>query len=409
MIVADHPVLPATAFDDVAALLLRVRQVAERCAASAAARDVDGAFPAAEFRDLAAAGALAAPLPRRLGGLGLGTEPGGAAALLRLFELLGWGSLPVGRLFEGHANALILIAAFGTAEQAARAAADVRDHGRVFAVWNTEGADGVRIAPGPGGRFRLSGAKLFASGAGSVERPLLTAAWPDGGWQMVVLPSERLDPPPTIDRSWWAPLGMRASASHRMAFDGVEVGPEDLVGEPGDYYRQPWFGAGAVRFAAVQLGGAAAVLDAGRRDLVERRRVDDAFQQARFGAAAVALEGGRGWLHGFARLADRSPFGGVARDAIGGPDAVADDALLAYANLARTGIERACLDILEAMERGVGSRGMLAPHPLERLGRDLTTYLRQPAPDAALADAGRYVLDSPRSAVDRWDDGEGNR
>jgi hypothetical protein len=70
--------------------------------------------------------------------------------------------------------------------------------------------------------------------------------------------------------------------------------------------------------------------------------------------------------------------------------------------MARTAIERACLDIVELVERSVGVRGMLAPHPIERLVRDLTIYLRQPAPDAALTDAGRYALASTTTAADLW-------
>jgi len=34
---------------------------------------------------------------------------------------------------------------------------------------------------------------------------------------------------------------------------------------------------------------------------------------------------------------------------------------------------------------------MIAPHPLERLIRDLRTYLRQPNPDRALAAVGTAV------------------
>lgn len=400
------PTIRATASPDsgeVDAMLARARRVAVACAGMAPARDEDAAFPLSEFGLLAEAGVLTAPLPRHRGGLGLGTEPGGVGPLLRLLELLGWGSLPVGRLYEGHANALALIETFGSSEQTARFAADIRDRSYRFAVWNTEGPDGVNLLPLAGDRFRLDGAKIFASGAGHVERPLLTAALPDGGWQMLILPTERLSRPPRIDRSWWRPLGMRASASYRIDLSGVEIDRDDLVGGPGDYYRQPWFAAGAIRFAAVQLGGAAALFDAGRADLGSRGRVDDPFQQARFGEAAVALEGGRLWLRGAAELADRSPFGGAP------PGDVADDEMVAYANLTRTAIEGACLDVLERVERGVGSRGMLRPHPVERIGRDLTTYLRQPAPDAALAGAGRYVLASDRSTIEAWGTGERER
>lgn len=36
------------------------------------------------------------------------------------------------------------------------------------------------------------------------------------------------------------------------------------------------------------------------------------------------------------------------------------------------------MNVLEIAERSVGASGMIQPHPLERLMRDLRTYLRQP-------------------------------
>jgi hypothetical protein len=60
-------------------------------------------------------------------------------------------------------------------------------------------------------------------------------------------------------------------------------------------------------------------------------------------------------------------------------------------NAARGAIERAALNVMELAERSVGAAGMMAPHPLERLMRDLRTYLRQPNPDGALASIGAAV------------------
>jgi alkylation response protein AidB-like acyl-CoA dehydrogenase len=79
------------------------------------------------------------------------------------------------------------------------------------------------------------------------------------------------------------------------------------------------------------------------------------------------------------------------------PDAAAE--AVHVANMTRTAIERICLDVLEDAVRGIGVAGLLKPHPLERRVRDLTTYLRQPAPDATLAAIGKHVLASrsPRS------------
>jgi alkylation response protein AidB-like acyl-CoA dehydrogenase len=64
----------------------------------------------------------------------------------------------------------------------------------------------------------------------------------------------------------------------------------------------------------------------------------------------------------------------------------------AYVNLARSAVERAGLDVLELVHRSVGLAGFLRTHPIERVSRDLATYLRQPAPDRALTAAAAYVL-----------------
>ena len=65
---------------------------------------------------------------------------------------------------------------------------------------------------------------------------------------------------------------------------------------------------------------------------------------------------------------------------------------LAYANMMRSAIEKICVETMNLCQKSVGARGLNKPFHFERIIRDLTIYLRQPAPDAALADAGRYVL-----------------
>lgn len=358
--------------------------------------DRDDAFPEEEFQRIAAAGLLAAPLPRALGGADLGGVPGATLPLLELLAQLGRGNLSVGRLYEGHVNALHLLCRFGTAAQVFTAAADVRERSLLFGVWNTEATDGVRLTPGTDAMYRMTGAKTFASGAGRVARPMVNGALPDGGWQMCLVPMERAVA--RIDPSSWHPLGMRASGSYRIAFDGVELAKDALIGAPGDYYRQPWFSGGAIRFAAVQLGGAMALLDATRAYLRDLNRTGDPYQRARVGEMAIAVESGALWLRGAATVADRSAFAG------GGE---ADAPFVAHVNMARTAIERICLDVMRLAEQAVGARGLLPPYPFERIIRDLTLYLRQPAPDAALAGAGQYVLEQMGRADQLWE-GDGD-
>ncbi|WP_201986124.1 acyl-CoA dehydrogenase family protein [Hymenobacter rubidus] len=347
----------------------------------AAATDVAGGFPTQEFDWLRAAGLLTAALPAALGGAGLDT-PAATLPLLRVLQHIGRGNLAVGRVYEGHVNALLLIQQLASATQLMRYAADARA-GLLFGVWNTEDpAEGVRLEPLPTGGYRLHGAKTFASGAGHLARPLITGALPDGqGWQLFVLPADQQVP--GLDRSFWRPLGMRATASFRADLTGLEIGPEDLIGLPDAYYQQPAFSGGAIRFATVQLGGAEAVFEETRRFLRDLGRTDDPYQRQRLGEMAILLESGRQWVRGAAEHAAR-PEAATPQGA---------EATVAYANMMRTAIEKICLDMLQLAERSVGARGLLQPLPFERLHRDLTHYLRQPAPDGTLADVGRFVLE----------------
>jgi alkylation response protein AidB-like acyl-CoA dehydrogenase len=239
----------------------------------------------------------------------------------------------------------------------------------------------------------MEGAKTFASGAGHISRAIVTGRLPDGGWQMALVPMDLVAT--QIDPSFWQPLGMQASVSYKVDFSGVRLGRDALIGGADDYHRQPWFSGGAIRFAAVQLGGAEALLDVAREALQSLGRTDDPYQRQRIGQGAILIESGRHWIDAAARNVDLGP----------GADAGDCDRRLAYANMTRTAIESICLEVMRIVERSIGVRGMLRPSPIERLLRDLTMYLRQPAPDAALAQAGAYVLDNDVPFGRLWPDG----
>jgi hypothetical protein len=48
------------------------------------------------------------------------------------------------------------------------------------------------------------------------------------------------------------------------------------------------------------------------------------------------------------------------------------------------------LQSIQLAQRCLGLSAFLAGNPVERICRDLATYLRQPAPDEALAGAARH-------------------
>ncbi len=340
---------------------------------------------------------MAAPLQRELGGWGAGIDANVTYESLMLLKQMGRGNLAVGRVYEGHVNALQLIQTFGTREQIASYACDARDRHKIFGVWNAEASDGVKIIPLDNGKYRLEGSKTFCSGSGYVERPFVNGALPDGSWQMFIVPMDQVTT--LSDPNWWQPSGMRATASYKVNFSGVELEESSLIAKPGDYFRQPWLSAGVVRFAAVQLGGAEALFDLTRQYLQNMEYTNDPYQKERLGRMAIAIESGHLWLRGAADMvAAYAPvFGGYP--SVKNPQA---DQLVAYANMVRTTIEQICIDTMQICERCIGTRGLLPPNPMERIIRDLTLYLRQPAFDAALANVGQYVLAETHPAHLLW-------
>jgi alkylation response protein AidB-like acyl-CoA dehydrogenase len=370
--------------EDFTDLLRRAAAVAEFALSEAARTDAETDFPRETFERVRAEDLLVVCLPKEFGGRGIGLRAGTNRALLHLLKIIGRGNLAVGRVFEGHVNALLLLLLYGKPEQIEKFAADAR-RGALFGVWNTEGFDGVKIESINNSRFRLAGAKIFASGAGFVTRPFVNAAFADGGWQMCLLSLSAEAAAARTDESWWQPLGMRATRSFRVDFTEIEIECENLIGEPNDYYREPWFSVGAIRFAAVQLGAAESLLELTCQYLRGLNRASDVFQQQRVAEMAIRVKTGNLWLDAAGQNLDRF---------LSNPTDTQRKKLLTYANLMRTAIEQICVDIMIFCQRSIGARGLMRPLHFERIIRDLTIYLRQPAPDAALIAAGRAVLES---------------
>src|SRR6204780_5074316 len=196
------------------------REVAEKAFARASDYDEDGAYPAAHVAALHEAGLLTAVLPVKCGGVGLT-----GLSLSEVLRSIGSGSLPLGRLFEGHVNALELVLRYGN-DRRVELVADEARAGKLFGVWNTDDANGLRLIHRHG-RSWLEGRKVLASGAGHIERPLVTAT-DENGRRLMVLP--KLVGSDRADLSRWKAQGMRASATGTVDFTGVEIEPIEIVG-----------------------------------------------------------------------------------------------------------------------------------------------------------------------------------
>ncbi|MBW6526370.1 acyl-CoA dehydrogenase [Sphingomonas sp. RHCKR7] len=296
-------------------------------------------------------------------------DPRDATAMLTLLRLLyrvGREDLPLGRLFEGHVDATQIVARYGDAAQRERLGAAVRD-GAALGVWNADlPGEPLRIDGG-----RLSGGKSFASGAGVLSHALVTidAA---GGRQLALLDLAAVSP--AVDRSVWHVVGMQRSETHVVRWRDVPLDASALVGAPGDYVREPWFSGGALRFAAVQAGGVARLVDEVRDHLVAAGRAADPHQAGRLarlyalaeGAAAAVRRASEGW------------FG-------------AESARLPLVAAARAAVYAAGGEALGLAQEAVGVQALFRDHPLAATLTDLAMYLRQPGPDAQRMAVGAAV------------------
>lgn len=343
--------------------------------------DREAVFPDDAIATLTDHGLLLAPFPKALGGADL-LQPSAASDLFEVLRRVGSGDLSTGRLYEGHVNAVGLVARYGTPGQLA-GLADYAADGGLSAVWNAEGARGANLEPGTEG-WTLQGGKILSSGAGSIARPLVTASREGGVW--MTLP--RLAPGERADLSGWTAQGMRSSATGTIDLAGIPIGPDDLVGGADDYKRQPFFSGGAWRFCAVQLGAIERLVDLFREALSRSGRGGDAYQRQRVADCVIAAGGAAAWIETAANLCAR--------------ERSVPEAIVANVGFVRTVTERAGLDVMERVHRGVGLGSFVRPNAIERVGRDLATYLRQPAPDGAMADAAAFALGSDLPVRDLW-------
>ena len=338
--------------------------------------------PRRELERFAELGLLTAPLPAEFGGLGLGTDPGNHTSLLRLLAIVGGADLALGRIYEGHVNGILLVARYGSREQLGRLADDCRA-GRLSAVWNTGAAEPMRVRTHEDG-FRLEGIKTFATGAAFIERPIVTAelVTPENagrGWQMTIPRMEMTAP--ALDRSFWHPLGMEARPrAYGVDFTGCgHHRARTLIGNPGDFYRDPDLPRRCHPLCGRADRGHPAPAQRCLPQWLEdkNRRAEDPYQLARLGG-------------GLDRSRRRPCCGSSKRRSrwlntsfYAEREGTTIQRMVECANMTRTADpERLAAQRHGAkVTVGVGAHGLLQPQRFERVLRDLTMYLRQPAPD----------------------------
>ncbi|MBV9817583.1 MAG: hypothetical protein JOZ07_04455 [Solirubrobacterales bacterium] len=343
-------------------------------AAGAAARDAQlhPRFPRDAFCTLRAGGAL-----RWNATVGRQRPP--AADELALVRRVAAADGSVGRIFDGHLNAIERLAV--------HAPADVRERERQAAIAGTllAGVWGGDPVPGEGppaavvgsGRRQvLRGVKTFCSGAGGCNRALVLARPspdPDAGPPVMVWVDALDARHVLIDETWYRAHGLRASVSHRVVFRDAPV--IAMIGEPGAIAEQPWFGRDALRTAASWAGMADTAVEAALDALRARPRRGEleALAAGRILAAQRTIDV---WLAAGARAMDR-----------------AEAHLAETALFARTAIADACRALLDEAARACGSRPFALAEDLDRARRDLELFMLQHRLEPLLARAGEAALE----------------
>lgn len=196
--------------------------------------------------------------------------------------------LSLARLVEGHVDAQAVLEELGGPTP--------RPSG-LLGVWAAR--PGELRATARGGGWVLDGTKPFCSGATALDQALVTAST-DVGVRLFLVDGDAPSPSPGS----WRPLGMEATRSETLRFDGVTVDAGAVVGGPGAYVARPGFGHGGCGVAACWWGGARSLLD----DVRDRLRSGGSeLQLARFAAVAVAVDGAAEALRTAAVRIDRAP------------------------------------------------------------------------------------------------------
>ena len=361
--------------------------LAPALAARAAALDEADAFAREDFDDLVASGYTAITVPSDLGGMGAG-----ALDLVAAQSRLAEGSPATALAVNMHLHGVGILAET-LRHRVEPFLKQVVSDGAILAGGFSEPESGgnwwyqaTTAVPLEGGGWRLQGVKSFFTGFPRATHLFLSAAVEtESGREPIAF----LVPKPTRGirvLGDWRAMGMRATGSHAIAVDNLDVSPDCLVDHG--------FGVAASflvashwswpSFASVFLGAAEAayryVVDTlpGRRNeglgrsLAELPGVHQAVGEMR-----MRLDAARAALY-------------AAVSGPSDPDPAAHYGRMAGAKLFTC---QTALDVCTIALRTAGGSGYLRTAPLERLLRDAHAgLLLPPSHDATLQWIGRVEL-----------------
>lgn len=262
------------------------------------------------------------------------------------------------KLFEGHTDALAILAELGESRH---------QPGWYWGVWAAESPQ-ARLTATPAGaaEVMLNGAKAWCSGAAVLSHALVTGWEPDGTTGLYAV---ALDQAGVIAKAGaWHAVGMQPSASVEVHFEQVGA---IRVARDGAYTARPGFWQGGAGIAACWFGAATAL---GQAVLQATQHHADPHRNAHLGHILVALGSAAASLREAAGAIDRMPRAHVRWVAL----------------RTRLCVEHAAGVVLEHAGRALGAGPLCEDAHLARLMADLPVFLRQSHAERDLAALGEF-------------------
>lgn len=311
-----------------------------------ALRDLDGMLPGPALRRLVDAGHDRLPLPGH----------GATLARWRRLASVAAHDLGLAKLFEGHTDALAILAEAGVT---------LDSRGALWATWCAEPPDArVALVDTPGG-LALRGRKAWCSGAADVSHAVVSCWRSDGAAMLAAVDLRHSGV--TVTNDGWHAVGMAHTGSVDVHFADV---PATALGEPGFYVQRAGFWHGGAGIAACWFGAATRLADALRARLAER---GDPHRLAQLGQVAVALGASAALLREAADRIDRAPHANA----------------MTLALTARLQVEASATQVLDLVGRALGAGPLCKDPAFARLVADLPVFLRQSHAERDLEALGR--------------------
>jgi hypothetical protein len=274
--------------------------------------------------------------------------PGEGATPLRHQRLMEIGreDLTLARLAEAHWDAIAILAEAGRRPEP----------NQLYGVWASEKPGEVLELRSSVSGLTVRGSKMFCSGAGLVDRALVTVGIPMN--LLVEIDLRRNAPNTRFDVTAWKTRAFGATNTSNAIFEDATVTEADVIGDPGWYTDRPGFWHGACGPAACWAGGAIGLVD-----FAMRQKRDDAHTLSHLGAMFASHWGLRSYLDQAGKEIDADPKN-------------VDEAEIRALSL-RHLIEQLCTDVLRRIPRAFGPYPLAMDEPVSLRYQELDLYLRQ--------------------------------